>query len=172
MPLLAEGEFALVIQHLESALRTPHPDHGDHDLYAALADTAAQQRDREALLRYAPKAEGLAARYGHKQYQAIADRAWGVAHRLEGDYPRAEARLRHALESFTELGTRWQMARTLAELGELATAHGLLAEAADYYSRALDIFETMGARPDASRVRAMLSEFDQAGQSPNRTSHP
>jgi len=62
---MAEGEFALVRQILETALQTPSEWIGDHDLYAMLADTAAQQRDEEALRHYAPLAEATAIRYGH-----------------------------------------------------------------------------------------------------------
>ncbi|HWR88560.1 MAG TPA: hypothetical protein VN277_09090, partial [Acidiferrobacterales bacterium] len=56
----------------------------EHDTYAVLADTAVLQRDAAALRQYAPRLEELAARDGHKLYLAIAQRAWGVAHRLAG----------------------------------------------------------------------------------------
>ena len=39
---MAEGEFALVRQILETALQTPSEWIGDYDLYAMLADAAAQ----------------------------------------------------------------------------------------------------------------------------------
>ena len=121
-----------------------------------LADAAAQQRDEEALRHYAPLAEATAIRYGHMLYQAIAHRAWGVAHRLEGDYAGAEARLLRALELFQGLETRWQIGRTLVDLGEVARARGDIAAARDHYDRALAAFEAMGAVPDAVRTRTML----------------
>jgi hypothetical protein len=46
---MAEGEFALVRQHLEGMLNQTAEWVGDHDLYAMLADAAAQQRDLAAL---------------------------------------------------------------------------------------------------------------------------
>lgn len=163
---MAEGEFALVKQHLEMALQKHSANFvnvfnnsswaGDHDLYAMLADSAAQQQDEAALRQFAPLAEALAVRYGHMLYQAIAHRAWGVAHRLAGEYDAAEARLQQALDLFTQLETRWQMARTLAESGELESARADPERARNYFSRALSIFEDLKALPDAARTRAAL----------------
>jgi hypothetical protein len=127
---MAEGEFAVVQQHLEQALQSTTPGFpevfniaswaGNHDLYVMLTDAAARHGDEALLRRYVPLAEGLAERYGHRLYQAIVHRAWGVAHRLAGEYPAAETRLQQALDLFGQLGTRWQTGRTLAEAGELA----------------------------------------------------
>jgi tetratricopeptide (TPR) repeat protein len=165
-PLAAEGEFALVRQHLEEALTkldisptyvTPAVD---NDLYAMLADVAGQQRDLAALQQYAPLAEETAAHCGHVLYQAMAHRAWGVAHRLVGEYAEAKARLHQALELFQDLDTRWQIGRTLYELGELAVARAEATAARDYFSRALVAFEEMKAAPDAARVRAALEALD------------
>src|ERR1051325_5930371 len=104
---MAEGEFALVQKHLEQALQSTTPGFpevfniaswaGNHDLYVMLADTAARHGDEALLRQYAPLAEELAVRYGHRLYQAIAHRAWGVAHRLAGENDDAEARLHQAL---------------------------------------------------------------------------
>ena len=63
--------------------------------------------------------EKLASRDNHRLYLAIAHRALGVGHRLAGEHAAAETRLKQALELFTKLGARWQIGRTLFELGEL-----------------------------------------------------
>lgn len=101
-----------------------------------------------------------AARYDHNLYQAIAHRAWGVAHRLADEYEEAEARLNQALGIFQELETRWQIGRTLNELAELALVRRETAQAYDYFSRALVAFEAIGAEPDAARIRAALESLD------------
>jgi tetratricopeptide (TPR) repeat protein len=163
LPLTAEGEFALVRQPLEKALKLfSRPMKGrahDHDMYALLADIAAQQHDLAALQLYAPLAEETATRYSHSLYQGIAQRAWGVAHWLAGEYVQADARLRHALELFQGLDTRWQMGRTLFVLGEVAVARSNRVEARDYFSRALVKFEEMKAKPDMARTRALLEQL-------------
>ncbi len=131
---MGEGEFALVREHLEMALRQSQSWLGDHDIYTTLVDAAAQQRDEAAIRQYAPQAEALADALGHALYQATVHRAWGVAHRLAGEYAEAEARLNQALEIFGGLDTRWQIGRTLFELGELATARQQPNEAREYFT--------------------------------------
>ena len=166
---MAEGEFALVRQHLEQALPKPAIPPGnvapgaDHDLYAMLADACAQQRDLAGLRRYALLAEEAANRYGHRLYQAIASRAIGVERRLVGEFGESEARLLKALELFGELGTAWQIGRTFFELGELAAASTDMVGGRDYFARALAAFESMRAVPDAERARQALSTLDAFG---------
>jgi tetratricopeptide (TPR) repeat protein len=156
LPLLAAGEFARVTPVIEQALKTPSEWIGDHILTAALADAASQQSDQAALRMYAPWAEALAQRCGHRLNLAIAHRAWAVAHRLAGDYASAAGRLDEALRTFEDLGTRWQLGRTWCELGQLAHAQSDSLRARLHYGQALGLFEEMRAEPDAQRVRELL----------------
>lgn len=128
----------------------------DHDLYTMLADIAAQQRDVEAIRRYVHKAEPLAERDNHQLYLAIIHRAMGVAHRLAGEYDAGNERLSKALKIFDTLGPRWQIARTLAEFGELEQARRHQAAARGYFSRALKDFDALRAEPDAMRVKSLI----------------
>ncbi|HUE98391.1 MAG TPA: tetratricopeptide repeat protein [Anaerolineales bacterium] len=130
---------------------------GDHDLYAMLADAAAQQRDQAALQKYAPLAEEFASRYDHKLYQAIAHRAQGMAYLLAGEFSEAESRLNQALELFNSLSTRYQIGRTLFELGEAAAGQSNTTKARDHFTRALEAFEAMGALPDAARTHEKMA---------------
>jgi tetratricopeptide (TPR) repeat protein len=150
---MAEGEFALVRQILEGALDLPAEWIGDHDMHVMLADVAASQRDLAGIQKYAPQAEELAGLYQHKLYQAITQRAWGVAHRLTGDYIKSEAKLTKALDLFRQMNTRWQVGRTLFEMGELARARSAPVEAQRWFSEALSEFEEMNAQIDVKRTR-------------------
>jgi len=154
---MAEGEFALVQKYLEIALHKTAAWVGEHDLYAMLAETAAQQRDESALQKYAPLAEEFASRYDHKLYRAIAYRARGVAELLAGEYDEAELSLKHALELFSSLNARYQIGRTLFELGELEAGQSNIPKAHDHFTRALDAFEAMSALPDVARTRARIA---------------
>lgn len=130
---------------------------GDHDVCAALADAAAVEEDEAALRRYAPMAEELALRHGHTLYQAVAHRAWGVAHRMAGEYAESAQRLSQALAIFQGLGTRWQLGRTLYELGQLAAIQLDRETARTYFTDALAHFEAMHTVPDSVRTRAGLA---------------
>ncbi len=65
--------------------------------------------------------------------------------------------LKRALELFETLDTRWQVGRTLFELGELALSQTENQAAREYFSRALSAFEALGAVPDAGRAREKLA---------------
>ena len=161
---MAEGEFALVKEHLEAANSKPVSGMGlpmnETELYFMFVDLAVLQHDEAALRQYAPLVEEMALRDGHILYQASAHRAWGVMHRLQGEYAAAETRLNQALELFQGLDTRWQIGRTLFELAEVALGRTDPAEARDYFSRALAAFEEIGAVPDVTRTQAALDSLD------------
>jgi tetratricopeptide (TPR) repeat protein len=160
---LAEGEFALMQQHLEAALKESSAagaaPAGDHDVYAMLVDGAAQQRDPVGLQKYGRLAEETAKSIDHKLHLAIARRAWGVAHTLSGEYPQAEARFKQALDIFSAYPAPWQIGRTLFEMGELARLQMKTEQARDYYARALSAFEELHAAPYAARARAALGHL-------------
>lgn len=124
-----------------------------------LTDTAAELRDLDALRKYASHLEQLAGRDNHRLYLAIAYRALGVEHRLAGEHAAAENQLKQALGLFTKLGTRWQIGRTLFELGELNLTDSHM-KAREYYSQALGSFEEIQAVPNVERSRVALSSLD------------
>lgn len=146
-------------EHLEVSLHSASWWVGDHDIYAMLVDMAALQRDEAGIRNYAPLAEELAVRYGHVLYQAVARRAWGIAERLAGLYAASAAHLYQALDGFTGMNARWQMGRTLFELGELAAVQGDKDQARNYYTRALAEFQAMRAAPDAERTGKALKSL-------------
>ena len=123
-------------------------------------ELVSRQSDEASLRQYAPLAEATARRDGHELYQAVAHRAWGMLYRLQGEYVAADKRLNQALELFERLETRWQIGRTLHELGELAQAQTDQASARAYFSRALAAFGEMKAMPDMARTRAALESLD------------
>jgi hypothetical protein len=130
----------------------------DHEIYMMLADTAAELRDEGAIQEFAFHLERLAGRDDHKLYLPIAQRAQGVGHRLAGEHAAAEARLQQALAGFSNLGARWQIGRTLFELGEANLTHSRQ-KAREYYSQALAAFEEIRAAPNAEQTRAALNSL-------------
>jgi tetratricopeptide (TPR) repeat protein len=130
----------------------------DHEIYMILADTAMELRDIDSIHKYASPLEKLASRDNHGLYLAIAQRAIGVGHRLAGEHEEAQDHLRQALGRFTKVGARWQIGRTLFELGELQSARSN-EKAREYYSQALGAFEEMQAVPHAERTRLVLNSL-------------
>jgi tetratricopeptide (TPR) repeat protein len=85
-----------------------------------------------------------------------------VAYRLSGEYAEADRRLNQALEMFSNMKTRWQIGRTLFELGQLEAVRTNTPKAHDYFTHALTAFEEMCAYPDAARTRAAIEELNHA----------
>jgi hypothetical protein len=131
----------------------------DHEMYMMLADAAAEMQDAEALEKYAPRLVEAAGRDGHQLYLGIAYRALGVGRRLAGKAVEAETLLRQGLAIFKELGTRWQLGRTLSELAEveLSRPRRRKAQVREYLAEALELFEEMQAVPHAERARERLA---------------
>lgn len=159
---MAEGEFALIHEYSEAGLIRPSKGwatFGDHDLYSLLVDAAVLGRSETSLRQYVSLAEETAKRYDHKLYQAIARRARGVLHRLVGEYVEAESKLNQALEVFNDMNARYQIGRTLFELGETAAAQMNIPQAHDYFTRALSAFETMNAKIEVARTLSALEKI-------------
>ncbi len=161
----AQGEFALVKGNLEHALGLAGQPVNfgtmahDHEVYMILTDTAVELRDADAIRKYAPELERLAARDDHRLYLAIAQRALGEAHRVSGENVAADNYFKEALGLFTKLGARWQIGRTLYKLGELYLAQSK-EKAREYYSQALRAFEEIRAAPDIERTRVVLDSLE------------
>jgi tetratricopeptide (TPR) repeat protein len=160
--LQAEGEFALVIENLESALdlsgqpvKRGTMAH-EHIVAMMLAEAAAQLEDASALRRYGSLLETLTLRDGHQPYLAVAHRAWGIACTLDGEYGEAEARFNQALDLFTELDFPWQLGRTRTEMARLAEARSQPERARHHLEAALSQFESLGAKPELEQTRAAL----------------
>jgi tetratricopeptide (TPR) repeat protein len=131
----------------------------EHIVYMMLAEAAAQLADPEALAKYAERLEELATRDGHRPYLAVAHRAWGIVHRLAGDYESAEEQLQKALALFEEIDARWQIGRTQVEIAELKLARGETEGARDQLSQAAGTFEALQAGPDLVRAQTALAEM-------------
>ncbi|MGW8224372.1 MAG: hypothetical protein ACWGOY_01480 [Anaerolineales bacterium] len=133
----------------------------EHIVYMMLVDSASRAADESAIRKYTPRLEELAIRDDHKPYLAVAHRAWGIVHRLAGEYKKAAERLDSALSIFEELEMPWQTGRTLYELGELAMAQTEGGVAHGYFTRAQEMFEELGAKPDIARTTAKLEKSKQ-----------
>ena len=162
MPRLAEGEFALVGDHLKQAILSPTDPvrwgsgMTDLDFHILCAETATQTRDADGLAEHVPLAEDGAQRLRHRLYTGVAHRARGVALLLGGQPGAAIDRHNQAVQVFVALGTRWQLGRSLVERAEAHAAAGDLSAARADCTRALEAFEAVGAAPAAARARQAL----------------
>jgi tetratricopeptide (TPR) repeat protein len=78
-------------------------------------------------------------------------------YRLAGQYDKAQQRFDQALEIFQQMDTRWQIGRTLFELGELAITQTNIVAARENFAQALNAFEVIGAASDIERTGEKLN---------------
>lgn len=128
-----------------------------HIVYMMLVEAATMAKDEGAIRMYASVLQDLAERDDHRPYLAVAHRSWGVAYRLAGKHEEAEERLRKALDLFRELDSRWQVGRTLFELGELALARSDIKLAGEYFTQALGAFEQIKAELNSTQTKAAIA---------------
>ena len=128
----------------------------EHNMVMLLTEVAVQRGDASALRQYAAMLEELAVRDNHRFYLAIAHRAWGVTHRLAGEFAASEARLDQAMQLFREYGSRWQLGRTFFEMGELGVRRADAEMAPQSFAQAVAEFEAIQALPDLERTQAAL----------------
>jgi hypothetical protein len=161
--LQAQGEFAQVKDKLEAALALAGQPvkrgtmAHKHIVYMMLTEAAARLEDLAALARYLPLLEELALHDDHQPYLAIAHRARGVAHRIEGQFGAAQEQLMQSLSAFEELQLAWQAGRTRLELGALSMAQGDEPGARAQYERALAAFKSLGAEPEVEHTQSALT---------------
>jgi tetratricopeptide (TPR) repeat protein len=160
---MGEGEFALVNEHLTAAIQLPpvgwNPV-GEHEIIVLLADIGALNRDEALLTAYASLADQISLFLNHHLYHAMAVRALGIFTWLQRDHAQAEAQLRESLKLFQQLETRWQLGRTLYDLGEISVDRGRIEQAKEFFSQALTAFEEMGARPSIIKTQQHLTYLD------------
>ena|SRR5258708_461425 len=158
---MAEGEFALIAEHLEAALRQPltltrwGSAATDLDVLVLFAEYAAE-RSLPGQAAYAQRALQAAEAVGHQLYQGSARWALGQAHLRAGALDEAETSFAQALELFQAVPAPWQAARTWLALASVDQARAQPELARPMLELALSEFQALGAAPDAERAVAAL----------------
>jgi class 3 adenylate cyclase/tetratricopeptide (TPR) repeat protein len=75
------------------------------------------------------------------------------------DHSSAEAWFKKAIESHQRTGMRLELARDFVSYGDMLKREGVQTKAAEYYSRAIDIFTDFGNDFEVKRVREAMREL-------------
>jgi tetratricopeptide (TPR) repeat protein len=132
----------------------------EHIVYMMLVDSAAMNRDPNSLKRFTPILEELTNRDNHLPYLAVAHRARGILHRLEGEFELAEESFKESIKLFDGLGMRWQLGRTLAEMAELELTKENIDSAKEYFKGASSAYKEINARTDLNKIQDQLKEMN------------
>jgi tetratricopeptide (TPR) repeat protein/transcriptional regulator with XRE-family HTH domain len=168
----ATGDYPAAARDLEEALSISRDASDRLDLANALTylgtvrrltgDLAGAARDLE---------EGLSIYrdIGNRSGEAEALNEAGTLYRVRGDLQQARAAHEQALDLAREIGIAWDEAHALAGLARCALAAGRPAEAGGQLTRALEIFQRIGAAEAADVLAEVEALPGPAGPAPVRS---
>jgi class 3 adenylate cyclase len=114
--------------------------------------------DLESATRHAAELEEIAGSFRTPAATATAEHARGLLLLAQADAAAAQAKQRHAVELWHQLGAPYETAKARAALGEALRAAGDEEAARLEFESAKTAFERLGALPDAKRVAQLLGD--------------
>ncbi len=124
------------------------------ELYAAMDDYEAARREAEA-------ARSAGEQFGREATILAADRATASVELAAGNAAQAITILDAAMQRAGTLAQPYELARTAAVLGRAYLAAGGEERARESLGQALDVFDRLGALPDATAVRETVRALGQ-----------
>ncbi len=112
--------------------------------------------DREAGLAYCQRGLALAQELDNQVVAAATWDSLGFVRHLQGHYEAAVSCYQQAVALYADLGSVWNRADVLINLGETHLAAGALRVARDLWQEALEVFEQTH-HPDTGQLRARLA---------------
>lgn len=152
---LAQGETGAADAAIRSALHETKGLRARAQVLRAAVDILLSAGDLDAARAAAVELAEMAERVGAPALRAAASHATGMVSLAEGDARTALERLREAWEEWRALDAPFEVARVRVHIGLAYAALGDDEGARMEHDAALEVFERLGARPDADRVAAL-----------------
>ncbi|HVD53683.1 MAG TPA: adenylate/guanylate cyclase domain-containing protein [Propionibacteriaceae bacterium] len=127
-------------------------------LLPAAAEIALSAGDLDSAAQHVAELEQIADSFRTTAVIATAEYARGLLLSAQGDTAAAQARQRHAMELWQEIGAPYETAKARTALGEAYRAAGDEDAARLEFESAKAAFERLGALPDAKRVGQLLGD--------------
>ncbi len=139
--------------------------HGIGRAHTAAACIVLQKGDIDGAVRHAQLGEQYARQLGDRFALAKNDWAWAKIHGSQGDREAAAAKFESVKDTFEELGTPYELARLLFDIGVLKDEPE---EAIQTIRSAIRMFERLDASHDLERARGALFRIRPAGKAPDQ----
>ena len=152
---LARGEVAVAAAGIRRALESVTTSYQRPKLLVAAVDILREARDIAGARRAGDELDALAVASPTDVLRAMADQSLGAVLLSEGDPSGAFARLRSAHTIWTRLQMPLETARTSILLGLGCLSLGDQASALLEFDNAASTLDSLGAVPDAARLRAL-----------------
>jgi DNA-binding NarL/FixJ family response regulator len=154
---LAQGDVTAADAAIRSALHETKAPRARMQMLRAAVEILVAAGDLAAARAAAGELDDLAGRHDAAVLRAVAAQAAGAVALAAGEPRDAVARLREAWELWRDVPAPYEVARVRALIGSAYAALGDDEGARMELDAAGEVFEQLGARPDAERVAALLA---------------
>ena len=157
---LARGDVDAAAAGIRRALESATTSYQRPGLLVAAVDILREARDIAGARRAADELRSVADASPSEVLQAMSDQTLGAVMLSEGDPVGALTRLRSAHTTWTRLQMPLETARTSILLGLGCLSLGDRSSAALEFDNAASVLDSLGAVPDAARLRALQRTVD------------
>ena len=155
-----KGELDKALEYYELSLRLKTEDKDKAPTYNNIAIIYLKKGDYKKAIEYLEKAIEIGIRVGN--YHGVAQ--WmlnlGEIYRRAKEFSKAEETLKEGLTRIQRIGDKYWEAGAYKYLGWLYRDMGRTALAKKYFTKAFELYKSIGAESAVEEVRSFLSEFD------------
>jgi tetratricopeptide (TPR) repeat protein len=155
-----KGELDKALGYFEESLRLITDEKAKATIYNNIALIYEDKGDYQKAVEYFQKAIGIGERYGYYHGASIAKLNLGNAYRKMKDYEKAEKYILEGLEGVKKVGDKYWEATGYQYLGWLYRDKGDKKTAKDYFTRAYNLFKSIGAEGKAEEVLSNIRELE------------
>jgi tetratricopeptide (TPR) repeat protein len=157
-----KGELNKALSYYEESLSLKTNEKDKAPTYSNIALIYGKKGDYQKAVKYLQKAIEMAEKYGDYHYASIYKLNLGETYRKIEDYKNAIKYLFEGLEGIKEVGDKYWEAIGYEYLGQLYRDLEDKKIAREYYTRAYNLFKSIGAEGDAQSVLDEIKKLDES----------
>jgi tetratricopeptide (TPR) repeat protein len=156
------GELDKALSYLEEILKLEINEKAKAPTYNNIAMIYSKKGDYQKAVKYFQKAIEIDEKYGNYHDVSIHKLNLGDTYRQMKDYEKAEKYLFEGLEGVKKVGDKFMKATGYGYLGWLYRDKGNKIEAREYFTRAYNLFKSIGAEVCALGVLVEIKKLDKS----------
>ena len=155
-----KGELDKALGYYEESLRLEADEKEKATTYNNIALIYDRKGEYKKAVEYFQRAIEISERYGYYRGASIVKLNLGNTHRKMKDYEKAEKYILEGLEGVRKVGDKYWEALGYYGLGLLYRDKGDKKTAKDYFTRAYDLYKSIGAERDAEIVLSDIQKLE------------
>jgi len=155
-----KGELDKALGYYEESLRLQTDEKEKATTYNNIALIYDRKGEHKKAVEYFQRAIEISERYGYYRGASIVKLNLGDTYRKMKDYEKAEKHILEGLEGVKKVGDKYGEAVAYYYLGWLYIDKGDKKTAKDYFTRAYNLFKSIGAEGNAEEVLSAIRELE------------